>query len=225
MYWNQDETPDTVTIPDDTVDILFSIDCKQLPVDHAYALSEALRRIAPWMADEPELAVHSIHAAGSQNGWERPAHGTDNLLHLSHRTKLTIRTPIRRRDQLLEQLSGCELDVCGYPILVGTGKVKSLSKETTLLSRYVVADATQDEEAFIDAAAVTLAQMGIKIRKALCGKSTSLAIDDGVIYTRALMLADLTTDESFKLQRIGLGPNRLMGCGVFIPHKGIDAVG
>jgi hypothetical protein len=38
------------------------------------------------------------------------------------------------------------------------------------------------------------------------------------------MLADLSTDESIRLQQQGLGPRRLMGCGIFIPHKGIDAV-
>jgi CRISPR/Cas system CSM-associated protein Csm4 (group 5 of RAMP superfamily) len=38
------------------------------------------------------------------------------------------------------------------------------------------------------------------------------------------MLASLTPDESLRLQQHGLGPHRTMGCGIFIPHKGIDAV-
>jgi CRISPR/Cas system CSM-associated protein Csm4 (group 5 of RAMP superfamily) len=38
------------------------------------------------------------------------------------------------------------------------------------------------------------------------------------------MLADLKPEESLRLQQQGLGPHRLMGCGIFIPHKGIDAV-
>jgi hypothetical protein len=38
------------------------------------------------------------------------------------------------------------------------------------------------------------------------------------------MLADLTAEESVRLQEQGLGPLRQMGCGIFIPHKGIDAV-
>ena len=30
--------------------------------------------------------------------------------------------------------------------------------------------------------------------------------------------------EPVRLQQHGLGPHRAMGCGIFIPHKGIDAV-
>ena len=44
------------------------------------------------------------------------------------------------------------------------------------------------------------------------------------LLTRSLMLADLTLEESLRLQQQGLGTHRHMGCGIFIPHKGIDAV-
>jgi hypothetical protein len=66
--------------------------------------------------------------------------------------------------------------------------------------------------------------MDIRVRKALCGKTTALAAPDGPIETRSLMLADLTPEESLRLQQQGLGPHRAMGCGLFIPHKGIAAV-
>jgi hypothetical protein len=38
------------------------------------------------------------------------------------------------------------------------------------------------------------------------------------------MVASLTVAESIRLQQRGLGSNRLLGCGIFIPHKGIDPV-
>ena len=38
------------------------------------------------------------------------------------------------------------------------------------------------------------------------------------------MLADLSADESLRLQQFGLGPYRYIGCGLFIPYKGIKAV-
>ena len=69
-----------------------------------------------------------------------------------------------------------------------------------------------------------LTDMGIRVRKALCGKSTLLATPTGTVQTRSLMLADLTVEESVRLQQCGLGTHRLMGCGLFIPHKGIDSV-
>jgi CRISPR-associated protein Cas6 len=224
MYWNQDENPDTVVIPDDIVDILFALDCKQLPVDHAYALSDALCQALPWMTDEPRLAIHTVHVAGSQNGWERPAHGTGNHLHLSRRTKLTIRAPKERVEQLLADLPGTRVEVDGCPLEIGAGKAKPLSKATTLFARYVVADLAQSEDAFLAAAARALSEMDIQMRKALCGRSTALVTPRADIPTRSLMLADLTAEESFRLQRLGLGPHRLIGCGVFIPHKGIEPV-
>ena len=64
----------------------------------------------------------------------------------------------------------------------------------------------------------------INIRKALCGKSTPLATAGRPVHTRSLLLADLTPEQSVRLQQMGLGPHRKMGCGIFIPHKGIDAV-
>lgn len=223
MYWTQDESPETHAIPDDVADLLFAIECRRLPVDHAYSLSEALARVLPWMGEEPLLAVHSIHVAGSLNGWERPAHGPGAMLLPSRRTRLAIRAPRHRFEELLHDLPGKQLEVSGHPLRIGEGKVKPLSRETTLFSRYMVEGPDPDETAFLANSVRALGELGIRVRKALCGMSTALEVPGGHVQTRSLLLADLTIDESFRLQRLGLGPNRLMGCGVFIPHKGVEA--
>ena len=135
MYWQEDDSEKTFQVPDDVVDILFSIDCKRLPVDHAYALSAALRGILPWFEKQgPRVAVHTIHVAGSQNGWERPEHGSDQHLIVSKRTKLTIRVPKERTDELMEDLRDKTLDVSGCRLTVRDGKIRPLSKVTTLFS-------------------------------------------------------------------------------------------
>ncbi len=227
MFWNEDENSEAAQVPDDIVDLLFMIDCRRLPVDHAHLLSSALQAILPWMAQEPGMAVHTIHVAGSQNGWERPEHGTDSDLLLSRRTKLTIRVPKTRIDAVLQQLPGSRIQIAGNPLIIGSGKVRPLSKESTLFARYVVIEGetpeTLDESDFLDSAAQTLSASGIQVRKALCGKTRVLVTPNGSLYTRSLMLAGLTIEESIRLQQCGLGSHRLMGCGVFIPHKGIDS--
>jgi len=38
------------------------------------------------------------------------------------------------------------------------------------------------------------------------------------------MIADLSKKESIRLQEEGVGDQRLYGCGIFLPHKSIDAV-
>jgi hypothetical protein len=46
-----------------------------------------------------------------------------------------------------------------------------------------------------------------------------------LIETRSLMIADLDKFSSVKLQEAGIGLHRHMGCGIFVAHKGIKAVG
>jgi len=225
MFWQEDESEREIQVPDDVVDVLFSIGCRRLPVDHAYALSAALVTALPWVGEASSgVAVHAIHVAGSQNGWERPAHGSDQHLILSKRTKLTIRVPRECIDRLMEDLKGKTLDVSGCAIRVGSAKIRPLSKETTLFSRYVVTLPDDREKDFLDWAVQQLEGQGIRVRKALCGKTTPLATPGGTVHTRSLMLADLSLNDSFRLQTSGLGPHREMGCGIFIPHKGIDSV-
>jgi len=226
MFWQEDNREISFQVPDDMVDVLFSVVCKRLPVDHAYALSAALQQAAPWIAEDASgVAVHTVHVAGSQNGWERPDHGTDQYLILSRRTKLTIRVPKRHTEALMKDLEGETLDVSGCPLTIGPGKIRRLSRETTLLSRYVATAPDATEESFLDWATQALSDQGIRVRKALCGKMTLLTTPGGMLRTRSLMLSDLSPEESVRLQQRGLGPHGRMGCGIFIPHKGIEAVG
>ena len=225
MFWQDEKRPADYAVPDDVVDVVFSVDCRELPVDHAHSLSTAIRRAAPWISEEAEIGVHTVHVAGSQNGWERPAHGTETRLLLSKRTKLTIRAPKHAVDRLSHDLCGAALDVDGCPLKIREARTRLLSKQGTLQARYVVAESVDEsDEAFLSRMARELGALGIRVRRALCGRTNLLMTPAGPIATRSLMLADLSPDESVLLQRRGLGPLRQMGCGIFIPHKGIDSV-
>lgn len=224
MFWQKDDADPSFEVPDDVVNVLFAIDCKRLPVDHAYALSEALCGAVPWLREDPTVAVHTVHMAGSQNGWQRPEHGTDRFLLLPRRTKLTIRVPKARVTALLDALQGTTLLVAGAALTIGEGKLKGLSKEPTLFARYVATHPDEAEDDFLRRTAAELCALEVRVRKALCGKDTLLSTPQGLISTRSLLLADLSPEESVRLQQQGLGPYRAMGCGIFIPHKGIEAV-
>ena len=224
MFWQEDEPGTEPTITDVVVDLVFDIDCRELPVDHAFDLSRALLQAAPWIGEDERIGIHSVHLAGSQNGWERPDPDSGQHLLLSRRTKLTLRAPSERVEPLQQTLYGTELDISGCPMTLGKSKVRPLSSEATLIARQVIST-SDDEERFLEWAASELQSMGIRIKKALCGKSLFLATADGPLHTRSLMLADLTREDSIKLQQRGLGPHRRLGCGLFIPHKGINAVG
>ena len=225
MYWTEEKRPTDVAVPDDVVDVVFSIDCRELPVDHAHSLSVAVRAAAPWISEDDRVGIHTVHVAGSQNGWERPAHGTQTRLLLSRRTKLTIRAPKDAVERLTQDLSGAVLDVAGCRLAVRDAHTRLLSKQGTLQARYVVAESLEEsEDAFLGRMAKELSVLGIRVRRALCGRTNLLMTPAGPIAARSLMLADLAPDEAVRLQRHGLGPLRQMGCGIFIPHKGIDSV-
>jgi CRISPR-associated protein Cas6 len=223
MFW-QDDDDNTNREKSDVIDLLFDLQCREIPVDHAHALSTALREHLPEIGQESSIGVHTIHVAGSQNGWERPEFSREDRLLTSRRTKLTLRVPRERVEEIRQLLHGKKLRLENCEVTIGKAKEKELSKQGTIFSRYVQCLPDEEEMDFLERMAGELRQHGIKIRKALCGKTTMVYTPEGEVATRSLMLADLKRDESLLLQEVGLGPGREMGLGIFIPHKGIEAV-
>jgi CRISPR-associated protein Cas6 len=224
MFWNDETGKKPVfEVPDDVVDLAFRLNCPTLPLDHAHALSSELLRELPWLAEEEHAGVHLIHGAASGNGWYRPEDTTNELLHLSKRTRMRLRVPRHRLDDARE-LTGKQLDVSGHPLAVGESEVFLLSSLSTLFARYVITDEAKDETRFLEEVAEQLRAIDIPCRKMLGGITHRMAFPDGSIFTRSLMVADLEPEHSVRLQQIGLGEGRTIGCGLFIPHKGIKAV-
>ncbi len=220
MYWQEEEDDGSqFVVPEDVVDVQFSITCKSLPVDHAHALSTAVKEALPWFAEEVQAGLHLIHVAESGNGWERPQ-GEDELLYLSRRTKLTLRVPHHRLEDT-KQLTGQILDVAGNAMEIGKSNVRLLSISTTLYARYVASETGQSEDDFLAALITELKSAGLRFKKVLCGKENLMDTPDGSIITRSLLVADMGFDDAVKLQETGVGPHayKKLGCGLFIAHK------
>lgn len=224
MFWNEDnEEEKGYKVPDDIVDLSYAIQCKMLPLDHAYALSNALQEALPWLADEEAAGVHLIHVAESGNGWFRPE-DTSALLHLSRRTRMMLRVPKHRIDDA-KALAGAKLEIAGHALAVGEATIKPLSPLSTLFARHVVMnDADMSEAAFLEQVAADLRGLGVRVKKLMCGKAHDLNTPEQVIHTQSVMVADLDSETAVLLQQKGIGPGRKMGCGLFLPHRGIKAV-
>ena len=220
MHWEEITPAEEYAVPDAVVDAVFSISCRNLPVDHAYALSQAIQRALPWFADEACAGLHTIHVAESGNGWQRPD-DPRALLHLSRRTKLALRIP-KERISDAGDLINQTLDVDGHALRVEKIALRPLSRITTLFSRYVVIATGDDEAGFLQAAANELRALGIQPRKMLCGLTTPIVTPARTLQARSLMIAGLSPGESVLLQQQGLGSERKLGCGLFLPHKDID---
>ncbi len=226
MFWEEDRDENSPQVADDVVDLVYSIRCKCLPLDHAYSFSRAVCAALPWIETEALAGIHLIHGAESGNGWMRPEGDATALLHLSRRARMTLRVP-KARIEAAQALTGKTLDVGGHPLTVGESKIKLFSTLSTQFSRYVVVPEGVDhgdEAAFMAAAVESLQALDIKVRKMLCGLTHVLQHPAGDLYTRSIMLADLEPAEAITLQQQGLGGYRTFGCGLFIPHKDIKAV-
>ncbi len=221
LYWQDDEENEPVESDDDVVDVVYRLDCKTIPIDHAQALCDALHEALPWIADEERVAIHTIHIAEAANGWVRSEE--DGLLQLSRRTRFQLRVPAHRIADALA-LEGTTLDIAGHPMTIGAGNVRKLAKLTTIFSRYMAADEVDDEGRYMENVYELLLEKGIKPKKMMAGRKHVIQTTDGPLPSRMLMLAELELDASLRLQKEGLGPGRKLGCGIFIPHKGIEAV-
>jgi CRISPR-associated protein Cas6 len=167
--------------------------------------------------------MHTIHVAESGNGWFRPD-SSDQVLYPSRRTKLTLRLPKHRVEDAAE-LVGKTLDVGGYELSVNNVSHRQLSAITTLFARYIAFENTADEVEFMQAVYAELGEMGVRPKKMMCGTEKIMTRPDGPLLTRSVMIANLKFEETVKLQQLGIGSHRWMGCGIFMPHKDINEIG
>ncbi len=224
MFWQEDEDKgDAFKVPEHVQDLLFQIDCKTLPLDHGYALSSQISKLIPWIEEEPQSAIHQIHVAESSNGWFRPEDPETEVLCVSKRTKMMLRLPSSRLEDV-KVLTGKSIDIDGHRLTIGSYKLRKLSRLTTIFARYVDTKGIRDENEFLNSMAKELLDKGIKVKKMLSGRLATHSTDTGILLTRKLMISDLDVQQSIQLQEQGIGNKMLLGLGIFLPHKGIDAV-
>ena len=222
MYWSDPADESAFVVPDDIVDVGFRLNCQSLPVDHAYALANSLFDALPWLREEQHAGIHRIHTGVTAHGWQQPGGLAGDVLHLSKRTQLFLRIPKTRIPEA-ESLSGRTLHVAQDRLRIGAAKIRSLSPLTTLFARYTVVPDGADEAELSQFIVDNATLMGVTINKLLCGLPYTIATPGSLINTRSVLLADLNPSDSVTLQQRGIGPERLLGCGLFVPYKAIDA--
>jgi CRISPR-associated protein Cas6 len=201
----------TLTTCPDAVDVAFAVQCAGLPRDHAASLAAALCERLPWLAQEPLAGIHPI----------RVVHGLGDLALLSQRTRLLLRVPVSRV-QDLQALDAAELDVQGQALRLASPQVREFVAHGTLYAHRVAADSV-DESAFMAGVTRALALLDIAAEP-VCGKHQVFGVHGAAQDVFSLMLHGLNPGQSLRLQQQGLGPQRLLGCGIFVPHKSAAAV-
>lgn len=198
------------------VDVAFPLHGRRLPRDHHLALARALLGALPWLADDAGSAIHPVRLVAGDD----PQHAL-----LSARARLVLRIRRERLDALAAW-PGRALDIDGEPLTLGAPQARELLPHGTLYAAFVDAgDADEaDEAAFLAGARAELERLAVDADP-ICGRLQQRRGPRHTLHGHSLMLHDLRADAALRVLEHGLGAHRLLGCGVFVPHRSAAAVG
>lgn len=195
------------------VDVVFSLEEGTLADDHADALSLAVRRALPWFDEEPEAGILPLSGLAKGNG----------VRFVGRRSRLALRLPIHRSASA-DSLAGARLDLGGAMLTLGASSLRPLLPSRGVVYSHMVSVDLDDEIEFLARCKSLLAERGLK-PQLITGKAGQLRTAQGLVRGFSLMLHGLAAAESLAMQEAGLGAHRALGCGLFVPHKSVVAVG
>lgn len=190
-----------------TVDLAFKLIGTRISVDHGYALFAAVNRLVPELHDAKDIGLHPIRGRFDGNG----------CLVLSPASRLIVRVPDGRIHESLK-LAGKALDVDGHRLSIGVPEVRALRPAMALVARLVTIKGFMEAEEFIEAAQRQLEAMDVKAALHI-GERRTFRIKDKQVVGFEVLASELDAEGSIKLQEIGIGGRRRMGCGVFVMQR------
>ncbi|MCX7155452.1 MAG: type I-MYXAN CRISPR-associated protein Cas6/Cmx6 [Rhodocyclales bacterium] len=196
------------------VDVVFSLEDGTVGDDHSHSLSLAVRRALPWFDEEPEAGILPLSGL---------ARGNDCMSFVGRRSRLVLRLPMRRVASA-DFLAGARLDLDGVALTVGASSIRPLFPARGVVYSHFVSVGADDEMEFLERCTSLLAERGLK-PQLITGKARELHTAEGMVRGFSLMLHGLGAADSLAVQEAGLGAHRALGCGLFIPHKSVVAVG
>lgn len=196
------------------IDLQFDLVGTTIPADNAQLLADALQRLLPWLSEDSGTGIQHLKGAETNSG--------DATLNINRRTKLYVRVPKARVDDM-QRLIGQTLEIAGHALQIGSFKTREFSPFANIYAHFVDTGSTTEEQFVQDVMRELDGHFQLRCGF-ICGKRQTLQSESGPIYGYSLMLHDVPPHKSLQLQDEGMGRNRLLGCGIFIPHKSISPV-
>jgi len=193
------------------IDLAFDLIGTTIPLDYHYRLWKALKPMLPWISEEPGGGIVGIGLVKT---------GTEDAL-LSHRSRLTLRVP-RNRVGAASDLVGFHFRLGIDDLKIGAVHERPLKASPTLYAPLVVLD-EPDELRFTSTLMERLDSLGTPC-KPILGRRRSLRLALDAIDAFPVALQGCNADQSLRIQALGLGNRRRLGCGVFVPHKKIEYI-
>jgi CRISPR-associated endonuclease/helicase Cas3 len=195
-----------------SIALSFPVQGERLPADHGYLLYAAITKRVPSLHSVTWLGIELISGAPWAPG----------IIALPvHSASLRLRLPADKFAQVLP-LAGARLDLAGYILRLGIPLARPLMPASSLYARIVTIKKFTEPEPFLAAAQRQLAQFGITATIELPhdGRTRSrriLTIHGRKVVGFSLAAHGLSDVDSIKLQSVGIGGRRAMGCGIFNP--------
>lgn len=210
-YRVEDDRSETIRI-----NVSFSVQGQKLPADHGYALYSAIRQLKPELHEKKWLGIELISGIPFDKG----------LIALPSRgAKLVLRIPADKFGEVIS-LAGKRLDIDGHSIRLGIPMARPLSPASSLYARIVTFRNSMEVAKFLETAKRELEKEDLQIKATLqipdedrSRHRRIITIKGKKIVGFSLIASGLSDEDSIKLQSLGLGGRRSMGCGIFNPIR------
>jgi len=182
--------------------------------DYAWPLWQALNELLPWLQEEDSAAI--LPLKGTTPG--------DGQLFLGKRAQLILRLPQERHAASAEALAGARLELGRQQqaeLRLGNPSRRELRPTSAQYSPLVVLE-HGDEPGFLRECERQLEAIEVS-GSLVCGRQACLRGEEE-LRGYSLMLHGLSAEHSLRLQQLGLGRGRKLGCGIFVAHKTARAV-
>lgn len=202
------------TVSPEASDVIFAVEGRSLPQGFHLPLNEAVAEKLPWLR---QIESSGLHLSKTVHG----SPGAQSIL-LSPRTRLWLRVPTSNASAA-KALENTVLLVAGHDLKTRDCWVKALEPHSTLICHALLIGELSEAKALKH---IEKSLKSLKINgHIVCGKRGARMTADGPCETIAVMVHGLNAKDSLTLQSLGLGPHRLLGCGLFLAHKSAAAVG
>lgn len=195
------------------INITFPLQGDKLPADHAYALYASVTKALPNLHGVSWLGVEMISGVP----WDK------GMIALPRKgATLHLRIPADKFASVLP-LAGKRLDIEGHTIRLGIPFARPLTPASSVYARVVTIKNHTEPDTFLEAATRKLAEANINATLELPrngGRTRTrriVTIHDKKVVGFSLAAHGLSDEDSIKLQTVGLGGRRSMGCGIFNP--------
>lgn len=196
------------------VELKFPVRGTQLPADHNYGLYAAFIHQIPELRQQYDISILTVPGFGDKNG----------KILLTADSCLRIRVPVSKIP-LVYALAGKQVTIGRHPIHIGIPQASVLHPAANLRARIVTIKGYTQPDSFLDAARRQLSDLGISgeisIPTDRSGNPSrkTIKIKSYTIVGFTTEISGLSDADSIRLQQVGLGGKRHMGCGIFLPCR------